>query len=48
MKKIIFIVLGSLFVAYCGPKRLGCGPYRRCEVKMPIPANSEINKTQVS
>ena len=45
---IIFIVLGSLFVASCGPKRLGCGPYRRCEVKMPIPANSEINKTQVS
>lgn len=48
MKKIALIAFGSLFLASCGPKRMGCGPYRRCEVKAQIPVNSEINKTQVS
>lgn len=49
MKKILVIaVLGSLFLASCGPRRLGCGPYRRCEVKLPVTVNSEINKIQVS
>ncbi|MES2864905.1 MAG: hypothetical protein V4666_12345 [Bacteroidota bacterium] len=48
MKKIALIAFGSLFLASCGPRRLGCGPYRRCEVKLPTLVNSEINKTQVS
>lgn len=48
MKKIALIAFGSMFLASCGPKRMGCGPYRRCEVKIQIPVNSEINKTQVS
>jgi hypothetical protein len=47
MKKIVLIVFGCLFLASCGPKRLGCGP-GRCEVKLPTIANSEINKTKVS
>jgi len=48
MKKVILIAFGSLFLASCGPKRMGCGPYRRCEVKTPTKVNSEINKTQLS
>lgn len=49
MKKVIVAaVLGSLFLASCGPRRLGCGPYRRCEVKMPAKINSDSNKTQLS
>ena len=48
MKKIVLIAFGCLFLASCGPKRMGCGPYRRCEVKLPITVNSEINKTQLS
>lgn len=48
MKKIVLIAFGSLFLASCGPKRMGCGPYRRCEVKVPTKVNPEINKTQVS
>ncbi len=48
MKKIIAIICVGLFLASCGPRRLGCGPYRRCEVKVPTTVNSEINKTQVS
>lgn len=47
MKKIILLVFGCLFLASCGPKRMGCGP-RRCEVKSPKPLNSDINKIQVS
>lgn len=46
MKKIVLIAVGSLFVASCGPRRLGCGPYR-CEVKT-VKVNSEINKTKLS
>ena len=49
MKKIIIAaVFGSLFLTSCGPRRLGCGPYRRCEVKLPAKTNSETNKTQLS
>lgn len=48
MKKIVLLVFGCLFLASCGPKRMGCGPYRRCEVKVPTTVYSEINKTQVS
>lgn len=49
MKKIVVAaILGCLFLASCGPRRLGCGPYRRCELKLPTKINSEINKIQVS
>lgn len=48
MKKIVLIAFGCLFLASCGPKRMGCGPYRRCEVKLPSKVNSEIDKTQLS
>lgn len=48
MKKIVALVVVGLFVVSCGPRRLGCGPYRRCEVKLPTKVNSEINKTQLS
>lgn len=48
MKKIVLLACGALFLASCGPKRMGCGPYRRCELKIPTKVNSEINKTQVS
>ncbi len=48
MKKIVLLAFGCLFLASCGPRRLGCGPYRRCEVKVQTSVNSEINKTQVS
>ena len=48
MKKIVLIAFGCLVLASCGPKRMGCAPYRRCEVKVPTTLNSEINKTQVS
>ena len=47
MKKIVLLAFGCLFLASCGPRRLGCGPYR-CEVKVVKPVNSEINKTKVS
>jgi hypothetical protein len=47
MKKIIVLFIVCLFVASCGPKRLGCGP-RRCEVKTPTTVNSDIYKIQVS
>ena len=48
MKKIIIAAaFGCLFLTSCGPKRLGCGP-RRCEVKLPTTAHSEINKIQLS
>lgn len=30
IKKISIIII-SLFIISCGPKRLGCGPYR-CEI----------------
>ncbi len=48
MKKIVLLVFGCLFLASCGPRRLGCGPYRRCEVKLPSKTNSETNTTQLS
>lgn len=48
MKKNITIICIGLFLVSCGPRRLGCGPYRRCEVKLPTTFNSDINKTQVS
>jgi len=48
MKKVLIVLFGSLFLASCGPKRMGCGPYRRCEVKAPTSVSSEINKSQVS
>lgn len=48
MKKIVLIAFGCLSLTACGPKRMGCGPYRRCEIKVPTPLNSEINKIQVS
>jgi hypothetical protein len=48
MKKIVLLAFGCLFLASCGPRRLGCGPYRRCEVKAPTTGHSEINKAQFS
>jgi hypothetical protein len=33
MKKIIALALIGLLMISCGPRRLGCGPYRRCEIK---------------
>lgn len=49
MKKIIVaVVFGSLLLTSCGPKRMGCGPYRRCEVKMPIKMNSDSTKSKLS
>lgn len=32
-KTIITGILGIFFLISCGPKRYGCGPSRRCEVK---------------
>lgn len=48
MKKVIALAVVGLFIASCGPRRLGCGPYRRCEVKLPTTVNSEINKTKLA
>ncbi len=49
MKKIIVaVVFGCLFLTSCGPKRMGCGPYRRCEVKMPTKMNSDTTKSKLS
>jgi hypothetical protein len=46
MKKIILIVIGCMFLASCGPRRLGCGP-RRCELKTPTTSTLAI-QIQVS
>lgn len=35
MKKIVALVILLGFIASCGPKRLGCGPGRRCMVEIP-------------
>ncbi|MGV9003129.1 hypothetical protein [Flavobacterium sp.] len=35
MKKIIVLLLLLGFIASCAPRRLGCGPGRRCMVEMP-------------
>lgn len=48
MKKIATLVFLGLFFVSCGPKRMGCGPYRRCEIKLPTKTDSESNKTQLS
>lgn len=32
-KTIIASILGVTLLISCGPKRYGCGPNRRCEVK---------------
>ena len=32
-KTIIAGILGILLLISCGPKRYGCGPNRRCEIK---------------
>ena len=48
MKKILVIIGVGLFLVSCGPKRMGCGPYRRCEIKLPTKTDSESNKTQLS
>lgn len=48
MKKIIALAFVGLFLVSCGPKRMGCGPYRRCELKLPASVDSDFDKTQVS
>lgn len=48
MKKLVFVAFACLFIASCGPRRLGCGPYRRCEVKLPSKVNPDMNTTQLS
>lgn len=49
MKKLILLILlGCLFLSSCGPRRLGCGPYRRCEIKIPTKSISEFNAICVS
>jgi hypothetical protein len=42
MRKVLALVIGVLFLASCGPKRMGCGPYR-CETKV----SNNINKVNV-
>lgn len=32
MKKLLFILATISFLVSCGPKRMGCGPSRRCEM----------------
>lgn len=47
MKKIVVLLCVGLVLVSCGPRRLGCGPYRRCEVKLPLQMSVEKNQTQV-
>ncbi len=44
MKKIIALALIGLFIISCGPRRLGCGPYRRCEIKVPHQTPTIVEK----
>lgn len=44
MKKIIALALIGLLMISCGPRRLGCGPYRRCEIKVPNRIPSVVEK----
>lgn len=44
MKKIIALALIVLVFASCGPRRLGCGPYRRCEIKEIKKSESTLEK----
>ncbi|MFY8098278.1 MAG: hypothetical protein ACOVMH_10730 [Flavobacterium sp.] len=44
MKKIIALALIGLLMISCGPRRLGCGPYRRCEIKVPHQTPSVVEK----
>jgi hypothetical protein len=32
-KSLIIGILGIFFLVSCGPRRYGCGPNRRCEIK---------------
>lgn len=48
MKKIVLLAFGCLFLASCGPKRMGCGPYRRCEVKLPTTVHPDMSTTRDS
>jgi hypothetical protein len=40
MKKILFLIVFAA-LSSCGPKRLGCGPNRRCEVKTEVKSQKD-------
>lgn len=42
-KTIIIGILGLIFLVSCGPRRYGCGPNRRCEIKQST-TNNPIDK----
>jgi hypothetical protein len=35
-KTLIVGILGIFFLVSCGPRRYGCGPNRRCEIKQEV------------
>lgn len=41
MKKILLLIVFAT-LSSCGPKRLGCGPNRRCEAKTEINSQNDI------
>jgi len=43
MRKIVFILFIIFTTSSCGPRRLRCGPNRRCEIKNQKNLNYEKN-----
>lgn len=48
MKKLLLILATISFLVSCGPKRMGCGPRRNCEIvtktNLILPSNLEVKK----
>uniref|UniRef100_UPI00404B2D33 hypothetical protein n=1 Tax=Flavobacterium sp. TaxID=239 RepID=UPI00404B2D33 len=52
-KSLIIGILGIFFLVSCGPRRYGCGPNRRCEIKLdttktPLHKKLEVKNIQNS
>lgn len=45
MNKIIYILLIIFTTSSCGPRRLRCGPNRRCDIQTQKLLNDEKNST---
>jgi hypothetical protein len=46
MRKAVFYLLLVIFLASCGPRRMKCGPGRRCLVDVPKEKRI-VNKTKL-
>jgi hypothetical protein len=44
MKKLLLILLLAALLSACGPKRLGCGPNRRCSIEKSKDPESDKQK----